>query len=382
MHNLSAPTRLVLKGVPPVKFYDGGPRCPEDICLPSVLRAITEYLRDPDYGCNKCRGRSPNCQVICSYAFFAGVTGAAFFLSWKDGWHEDNQAPFYLDADAAAMEKRAFNAIGYSFEWLRSDQHEHFVPRIAKSLQRGLPVISYGIIGPPEAGLINGYDESGDVILGWNFFQGIEPGIEKEPSGYYRKRDWAKGVQSLLVIGEKGPRPALKETYRASLEFALKVVRTPMVRPESSAPEGYQHRHNGLAAYEAWANHLLRDQDFAVGDEAAWRQRHQIHTDTVGMLAEARWYGSQFLIGMTAGGDDIVHRAAVEDLYQAAALYAGEHSLMWEVWGLAGGLGNPEGWKMFADPVVRRKMIPIIRQARDKDAQAADHLERTLACWP
>jgi hypothetical protein len=371
--------RLVLDNVPRVNFFEGGQRCPEDICLPSVLRAITEYIEDPDYGCYKCRSRAPNCPISCTYTFFVGVTGAAFFLSWKDGWQSDNVAPFYLDADAAAMEKHAFKALGYSFEWLMPDQRDQYILRIADSIKRGLPVISYGIIGPPEAGLITGYDEGGDVILGWSFFQNINLGIEKEPSGYFRKRDWAKDVISLLIIGEKGPRPSLKETYRAALEFGLKVTRTSMVRPEPNAPEWYQHRHNGLAAYTAWAQHLLRDEDFPIGDEALLQQRHQVHFDAVGGVAEARWYSSQFLIGMTTGGDDIIHRDAIEDLYRAAALYAGQHGLMWQLWNLTGGIGNPEAWKLFADPAVRRKMVPIIQEAGRKDAEAADHLERVLS---
>lgn len=63
IQSTSFPDRLVLNDVPQVKFYDGRPRCPEDICLPSVLRAITEYLGDPDYGCKKCRSHAPNYPV-------------------------------------------------------------------------------------------------------------------------------------------------------------------------------------------------------------------------------------------------------------------------------------------------------------------------------
>jgi len=373
------PDRVILENVPRVNFYEGGPRCPEDICLSSVLRAITEYLDDPDYGCNKCHSRTPNCNVPCSYSFFVGVTGAGFYLSWKDGWHLDNSAAFYLDADTAAMEKRAFKALGYSFELLMPDQQAQFIPRIAESLQRGMPVISYGIIGPPEPGLITGYDEGGEVILGWNFFQNFELGIKKEPSGYYRKCDWAKDVQSLLIIGEKDARPSLKATYREALAHGLAVSHTPMVRPELGAPEAYRQRHNGLAAYTAWAGHLQRDEDFPVGDETVLQQRHQVHNDAVGTVAEARWYASQFLLGMTLEGDAHIHNGAIEDLYHAAALYAGEHGLMWALWDLAGGISNPEAWKQFADPAVRRKMVPIILQARRKDAEAADHLERVLS---
>jgi len=101
--------------------------------------------------------------------------------------------------------------------------------------------------------LINGMTRVGSY-LGWNFFQNIDPGIEKETSGYYRKRDWIKDVQSLIIIGDKGTRPSLKDSYRRALKFGVKVARTPMVQPGPDAPEWYQHRHNGLAAYTAWQN--------------------------------------------------------------------------------------------------------------------------------
>jgi hypothetical protein len=375
--------RLVLEDVPPVHFFQGGPRCPEDICFPSVMRALMEYLGETDYGCKKCRAKEPACKIPCSYAFFCGVSGAAFFLSWKDGWHGDNVAPFYLDADPAAMEKRSFQAIGYRFDLVMpapgNGSKQPYLQAIDASLRRGLPAISYGIIGPPEPGLIAGYDEGGEVLLGWNFFVDMEPGIEKEPSGYYRKRDWAQGLEALLVVGEKTSRPALKEIYRIALENALATIRTPMVRPESGAPEWYQRRHNGLAAYTAWAEHLLQDEDFPPGDNAVLQQRYQVHNNVVGSLAEARWYGSRFLIGMTDGGDDLIHWNAIEDLYHAAGLYAGEHALMWKVWDLAGGIDNPQAWRKFADPVIRRQMASIILEAGEKDARAAEHLENVLA---
>ena len=183
------------------------------------------------------------------------------------------------------------------------------------------------------------------------------------------------------MIGAKGERPSLKATYREALKLGLKVARTAAVRPEADAPERYQNRHNGLAAYDAWAEHLLRDGDFPAGDEVALQQRFSVHNGMVGSVAEARWYGSQFLVGMAGHADTQVHRDAVEDILHAAALYAGDHALMWNLWDLAGGIGNPQGWKLLADPSVRRRMIPLIRQARENDQQAATHLERALSRW-
>jgi hypothetical protein len=52
---------------------------------------------------------------------------------------------------------------------------------------------------------------------------------------------------------------------------------------------------------------------------------------------------------------------------------------MWELWELAGGIGNLEAYAAVADGDVRREMAKIIQRARDQDAQAAEHIERALA---
>jgi hypothetical protein len=240
-----------------------------------------------------------------------------------------------------------------------------------------MPVLGYGVVGPPEASIVAGYDEGGDVLIGWSFFQGAD--TEREPSGYYRRRDWFEGTECLLIIGEKKKKPALEDTCRDALRWMLQVTRTPMVRSEPDAPEWYQHRHNGLAAYDAWARHLLLDEEWPAGDEAVLRAHHQIHNDAVGAVAEARWYGSLFLAQVVEGfeaGPGKPGRQA--EILHAAACYAAEHDLMWEVWELAGGISNPEAYRAMADPAVRRAMADVVRQARDQDAQAAEHIERSL----
>jgi hypothetical protein len=381
------PVRLVLEGVPRVNFYEGGLRCPEDIILPSVMRAILEFLGGTEYGCKHCLAQNPDCTILCTYAFLVGVSGAASFLSWKEGWHGDNPAIFYMSDDPIAPERHVFNAIGYAYEQVLKekgrDNEALFRQRIVESIKRGIPALGYGVIGPSEPVIIAGYDEGGDVLLGWSFFQGFaefNAGVDLESSGYFRKRGWFKDTHSLLIIGEKQEKPSLEETCRAALEWMLAVARTPMVRPQPDAPEWYRGRHNGLAAYTAWAEHLLRDEDFPVGDEAVLREHHQVHDDAVGTLAEARWYGSIFLAQLVEGfAARPGKRGGQEDILHAAAYYAAEHDLMWDVWELAGGIGNPEGYRQMADPAVRSQMAQIILQARDKDAQAAENIERALA---
>jgi hypothetical protein len=374
---LSHPPRTLLERVPGIHFHDGGPRCPEDIPFPSAMRAVMEYFKEEDFGCRSCRPVKQHCRIPCAYSFFIGVTGVASYLNWKPGWEMDNVEIMYMSGDPAAPFDRAFRAAGYEHR-IHGPGGDSSMHResIRESIDKGRPVIAFGPIGPPEAGLVTGYDEGGDVLLGWSFFQGMPEfnrGVEFEPTGEFRARDWlayAPGF-SFITVGEKKERPPITETLRGALQWMLAVARTPVT---------FGDRANGIAAYDAWAAQLLRDEDFPA-DEAVRRQRHDVHNSLVGFLAEARWYGSQFMIGMTVGGDDLVHRSTIEDLYVAAGLYAGEHDLMWQTWDLVGGNGNPDAWRQFADPAVRRKIATVIQQARDKDAAAADRIERVLKSW-
>lgn len=379
-------TRRVIEGVPRVNFYQGGPRCPEDIILPSVMRAWLEFMGDQDYGCRHCLAQNPNCKIFCTYAFLVGVSGAATFLSWKEGWHGDNVAIFYMSADPAAPERHIFQAIGYEHEYLMKeagrDNEALFRQHIVESIDAGRPMIGYGVIGPPEPVLIAGYDEGGEVLIGWSFFQDFpefNAGVAFEPSGYFRKHDWFKDIKGLLLIGDRTARPPLGETYRQALAWMLTVARTPLANPDPQAPEWYRDRHTGLAAYEAWAEHLLHDEAFPADDEATLRAHHTVHNDAVGNTAEARWYGSQFLVEMTYAVDSGLHHTMMEDLLHAAACYAGEHELMWRIWDLTGGINNQEAYSRLAGHDLRREIARVIRQARDKDAQAAEHIERVLA---
>jgi hypothetical protein len=374
--------RRVLDGVPKIAFYEQRPLCPEDLCLPSVMRSLAGFLKDPLIVCGRRHAGSCATKVPCAYSFFAGVTGAAFFLSWKEGWRADNVAASYMDADPAAMERRAFEALGYGFERVDpsgADRGATLRRRIVESIDTGMPVISYGLFGPPEPGLVTGYDAGGDVLVGWNFFQNMDGGCQKEPTGQYRKADWEKDIAAIVVIGEKRERPGIPVLFRGAVERAVRILRTTSVADGPDAPEGYRGRRHGPAGFDAWAGSLGHDADFDGADEATLRQRHFAHDNCVGTLAEARWYGNRFLVDMTGFTDAGVHRDAVEGLLAAAALFAGEHSLMWKVWDRAGGIGNPEAWRRFAEPGVRRSIAPLILEARDKDMAAARALESALA---
>jgi hypothetical protein len=359
------PGRMVLEGVPKVGFgvVDGNV---EMTPFPACLRACLEYMGD-DLGFGD-GGRYPRDAV---YAYLMGTTGAAFRLSWKPGWHGDNVASWLVSNDPSEIFRRGFAAAGYeqipSGHLPDAEKEERFRSMVMQSIRdRGLPVIAHGVIGPPEEAIVAGYDEGGRVAIGWSFFQDRaigRPGVEFEPSGYFRKRHWEADTWSLIVIGDKVGMPERREAYIDALQWALRVVREPV---------RYGERHNGLAAYDAWAEHILKDDEVAAGggpDDA-----FIVHSDAVDVVAEGRYYASVFL----RQAADVLPEAK-DELLAAAECCKAEHDLMWRIWGEVGSNVPSEGTRReFLRPDVRRRIVPIVRQARDNDAEAAHHIEKAL----
>lgn len=368
------PERVVLEGVPRLEFYKGGPRCPEDLVFPSTLRAYLEYMGE-SLGCKHVKGRGAIPKVDCAYAYIMGLTGEAFMMSWSKTW----DAPFEsraITASRLASYNRAVNAVGHSCEAIFPGDvghtEAHLRSIIIDSIRRGCPVIVFSAFGPSEAGLVTGYDEGGDVLLGWNHLQDapdLAAGVEYEPTGYYRKRNWYHDQFGVMLIGDKVDKPSLQEIGRRALRQGLELMRTPIITEDG------QGRFNGLAAYQAWSDALRPDESFPQDDLALLRRRHGAHDDAVGWVAEARWYGSLFLRQLARQDPTMA-----DELSAAAKCFEAEHDLMWAVWYLLGGNGRTdEHARRMASHFLRDRMAPIILLSRDQDQAAADYIERALA---
>lgn len=382
------PVRLVLEGVPKVAFYSGGPRCPEDICWPSTLRAALEYLGDPQVGCRCLRafGREGDWQLGCSYALHVVTSGIGFQQLWLPGDWEYADDVTRLTPEPAGPYRHALEAMGYPYEILVNPGAKNapafLAPlgaaadeatlraRIAASLAAGRPVVALGVLGPPEAGLVTGYDEGGDVLIGWSFFQQMPEfgaGLEFEPSGEYRARGWFANTPAIILLGEAGERPRLKDSLRAAYLRAVELVRTEEMN-------GYR---GGLAALDAWAEAVADDANWPAGDMATLRTRYARHTNLVGAVAEGRWYAAVAIAGHAVTED---RPAPVEHLLAAAACYARIHRLMWDVWACAGGIGDDDAKvARGTTPEARRRIAALLREARAVDDNAAEHLERAAS---
>ena len=95
-----------------------------------------------------------------NYTYIMAVTGASFRLRWnKNYWDGGNVDIMNIYEDAYEPFKRAFNAIKREYKILKRENSskQEFIEFIKKEINNGKPVISLGIIGPCEAGLITGY---------------------------------------------------------------------------------------------------------------------------------------------------------------------------------------------------------------------------------
>ena len=151
----------------------------------------------------------------------------------------------------------------------------------------------------------------------------------------------------------------------------MKVMRTPVVKAYGMA------RANGIAAFDAWIEGLLKDEEFTSVDLNGLIERFNVHDDAVGTVAEGRWYGSIYLSRMANMAPGNMVRPEV---LRAAACFAQEHDLMWAAWGAVGGIGRePDRPLNFQKPEVRRELVEILRQTKALDEEAADHIEKALA---
>lgn len=382
-----ASVRCVLQGVPWMGFYRGGPRPPEDDMLPACVRAFLEW-KGEDLGFARETGRDDPWHDV--HVYLMAASGAAFRLHWSgDKW--DPGAGGVLDWAPQPLEPftRVLWAAGYGCEVLlrqeraaalglqqdRDYTEADFRAHIIESIRdKGRPVIALGVVGPPEPCLITGYDESGDVLIGWSHFQSeaecsadleFEPVARDGDPGYFRKRDWLSATHGLVLIGDPIPRPSERELLRDTLRYALQLMRTPLIR-------GLQA---GQAAFTSWADMLLDDSQFPADDLEIPRVRHLVQANVTGALAESRAWGSWYLNNMARREPRIASH-----LLDAASCFDDEHDLVWAMWQFVGGLGHSdEHSHRLSDAGTRGRIVPLIRLARDEDAAAAQHLERALA---
>ena len=364
----AAPASRKVLDVPRVGFYNGGNTGPEDFPFPSCLAAAldaagqpiewTEFVA-PD---KVWRNNHTNKRLLAA-------TGMGFSILWRKSEPCFSSSDLTLINDHDETIRRAFAYVGREFEIVKTESAEQtaLFARIRKSIDDGVPVVAFGIVGPPEACLVTGYDSEDLALVGWTFFPD-DAGGDLEPNGMFRKTDWIKTAWKFVFIGER-TEPTLtdEQVVRDGADF---------LRRTENAGEAY---HAGTAAFDAWREFVeapLPDPD----DEKSCRQRCEMHHMSVGTIAEARCYAGDYLRHLADSFDGVVERKDYAyGLRQAAAMFATEHDLMWDAWNTLGGNGSPDAWKEFRDPAKRARLAAIIADAQRLDRLALRYLDRAIA---
>ena len=314
----------------------------------------------------RCMPTSSTSATRKTYDYLMGITGAAFRRLWNrdDGGNVGilryNNEPF----------RQAFGALGYEWRTVPAAAGKgEMLAAIRDSLAQGRPAISFGIIGPPEPGLVVGCDGDGGPLYGWSYFQG-------QRERYYEQRDWFEAMDEcraalgLLIIGERqSARPTDREVLVAALQWAIDLERTAH-RP--NLPEHLA----GLAAYDGWADALEVDADYPPDDPGTMGTRVMVYGDQC-VMVEERHEAARFLRRFARRIKADASEAA-DHLEAAAALYdqVGDRSTPLWPWPIDPAAG---AMRALADAGKRRELAGHVRAARDKEAEAVEHLEAALA---
>ncbi|MHB8132164.1 MAG: hypothetical protein ACYDEX_24670 [Mobilitalea sp.] len=204
--------------------------------------------------------------VAYDFSFFAGVTGDMFSQQWSLSPRfsfVDTLADSSEFSNAGTLPFKpmqlAFDACGYNYEYIigdeiRKDEAKWF-KKIIWAIDRGYPVLSFGVVGPPVCSIICGYDEEGDTLIGWAQFQeGFDPKADGyESNGYFRKHKGVKNSEGLVFVGEQKEKVSIPENYRKAI----------MRIPEFAFMPEIETRSFGKQAFDDWADALLSEELFS-----------------------------------------------------------------------------------------------------------------------
>lgn len=355
--NFKTEDSMVLYGVPKVSYFKE--KEVEVTPFISSLRACLTYIGQE-----------------VSYARLLAGSGAAFRMIWNTHeWDGGNVDIMGMHKDPFEPLKRAFAAAGRAYTLLPKaadlSNKAESIQFIKHEIDAGRPLIGFGIIGPPEACVITGYRENGEVLLGWNFFQEMpewKGSCETEDCGYFIRRNWYEHSETvaLMAVGDPIEAPDEKTFLKQTLEFALEVMETPQVGIRAA----------GFAAFQEWAKAISDDAEFSENTLLPLLfTRLMCQSDAFTMVSEGRAYAGWF---MKEEAEKLPELA--DKLMEISGLFKREHETAWIMPNYHGGLQMGEYQaKELAKKENRVKIAELVLKCEELDRRAAGCIRQLLA---
>jgi hypothetical protein len=344
-----------------------------------------------EYGANGCTPY-PMCVKSCANYLgqdigidFAMVsTGAAFRLTWDTtSWNGGNVDVIHTYDDPEEVYRLGIEAFGREFQILaratnscdvklnsstKSDNKDDFIHFIKTQIDRGLPCIALGIIGPPEACIITGYRECGETLLGWNFFQdGSEfaSEVKIDESGYFITNKWWKngGTVAVISMGEM-VKPSIKT--KSILTNAIKVMTG---RLEKKSNKIFA---KGIMAYDAWKEAILNESGFPPNAILPiMAERLMCHGDAMDCLVDGRNNAAIFMKKLSEELPEFKDLCkCAEEQFEKVA------SNIWKMADVLGGYArNEQQLRNFAKPEVGKQIALLIDECKAADSKALEALK-------
>jgi hypothetical protein len=254
---------------------------------------------------------------------------------------------------------------------------EGFKKFIRSEIDDGRPVIAFGIIGPPEACLVTGYRDNGEILLGWNCFQENQEfarNVTIDESGYFVTDGWWENeyTTALISVGEK--QEALS-SHKEILENAVDILTKEKVTFYGNNHEITAEYAGGQKAYDCWAAAIADDKEFPEGAILPiLYERIICQNDAQDMVGEGRSYAACYLEAVAR------ENALVEKQCSKAAEYFRKTAectfTMNEVKG--GFVQSEEVILKFAGSGVRKQLVQLIGQSKEYEAKASALLKEIV----
>lgn len=312
------------------------------------------------------------------YAYIMAVSGAAFRLRWnKNYWDCGNVDIMNIYEEPNEVFKRSFEGVGRDYTLLerKNSSKQDFINFIKKEIDEGRPVIALGIIGPPEACLVNGYREDGNILLGWNCFQEnkeFSKGVTIDDSGYYICDSWWENENTiaLIAVGEKQHSMI---SQKSIIKNAINIMTKESISIKSQDRKYERVYAGGQLAYDEWAKQITDDKEFGSSTIIPILiERLMCQNDAQAMVGEGRSYAACFIewVGSTNENIFVMCNEAAKE-FRAAAQCSFK---MNEVKG--GFCQNEEALRKFLEPEIRKEIASLVLEAKEHDYKAHEFLKQ------
>lgn len=294
-----------------------------------------------------------------------GSSGVAFRFTINPGeWDFGNYSIRNISPEQYEPVRRAFSSAGYAYKLIECNRYQEDAANIIDSIERGIPVLAFGVVGPSDTCIITGYDDGGEVLLGWSTYQDIpdDHPYPHDSTGYFRKSGWHDATSGYILIGEKMDVPEPRKVYLETLKWAVSLMRMPKMG----------NKITGLDGLRLWAEEMTQERYFPPEDNDVLGQRYVSAAINMTMLRD-HCLAKPFLQQVIDEVPDFQ-----PELSQAIDCYNQVIQLRNSMDLLIADNFAEAAMKAIADPEIRRAYADQILKIRDAEEQAAQRIEHLL----